>query len=681
MRKYQYDFFHPLLVDNFCGGGGASLGIELATGLTVDIAINHDPAAIAMHRANHPFTHHYCESVWDVDPAKATQGRPVALAWFSPDCKHFSKAAGGKPRDKKIRGLSWVVLRWALDVRPQCMMMENVEEIKTWGPLIQDENGRWIPDPARAGETFQGFIAMITTGISSDHPAFAEACEFLQLSHESYQAQQLIKGLGFVVQHKELVAADYGAPTIRKRFFLIARSDGKPVVWPKPTHAKNGAGGLKPWRSAAEIIDWSLPCPSIFATKEQIKEQYGLKAKRPLETATLRRVALGTDKFVIKEQRPYIVDSNHATAKDACGQSVDDPLFMLTAKHGRELTAPFVAKFRGDSSGASAHEPLPTVTAGGDTSRPAGNGHALGIIAPVITAIGQTGFSTDRSRSIDSPIHTTVSKAETCLLAPSLVQYHAEQGSHVRGQKVDAPLLTIDAANSYAIAVPAFMKYYGQGIGHGAGDPLHTITAKDREALTMAYISKYYAGGYVGAGSAAHNPLPTVTAIDHNAVTAAYLVTFRNNMDGQNASEPLYTVSAAGLHHGLVKTHLVKVSEGVPLYRWPEVRALLNEYCGYNMADDEVLLLEIDCVLWFIADIGLRMLTPRELYNANGAPPDYIIDTDADGKPYPKYEQVARCGNMVPPPFAEALVRANLPDMAAKHKFSTMETLLDHMAI
>lgn len=676
MRKFQYDFFHPLWIDNFCGGGGASLGIELATGRTVDIAINHDPAAIAMHRANHPFTHHYCESVWDVDPAKATQGRPVALTWFSPDCKHFSKAAGGKPREKKIRGLSWIVLRWALDVRPQCMMMENVEEIKTWGPLIQDKNGRWIPDPARAGETFQGFIAMLTTGISPDHPAFAEACEFLQLSHESYQAQQLIKGLGFVVEHKELVAANFGAPTIRKRFFLIARSDGKPIVWPKPTHAKNGAGGLKPWRSAAEIIDWSLPCPSIFASKQEIKAQYGLKAKRPLEAATLRRVALGTDKFVIKEQHPYIVDSNHTPMKGAYdffrGANIDDSLHSITGKHWHGFETPFVTKFQQNSIGTSLNEPMDTVMAGATR---------FGVIAPVITAIGQTGFSADRSRSIDSPIHTTVSKAEKCLLAPSLIQYHAEQSNHVRGQKVDAPLLTIDAANRYAIAVPSFMKYYGQGIGHPAGDPLHTITAKDREALTMAYISKYYAGGYDGAGSTAHDPLPTVTAVDHNAVTAAHLVTFRNNMDGQYAADPLYTISAAGQHHGLVKAHLVKVSEGVQLYHWPEVRALLNEYCGYTMANDDVLLLEINGVLWFIADIGLRMLTPRELYNANGAPPDYIIDTDADGKPYPKYEQVARCGNMVPPPFAEALVRANFPDLAAKHKFSTMEALLDHMAI
>lgn len=403
-----------LIVDNFAGGGGASTGIELATGRSVDIAINHDPAAIAMHRANHPATKHYCENVWDVDPVEACAGRPVGLAWFSPDCKHFSKAKGGKPVEKAIRGLAWVAIRWAKLVRPRVIILENVEEFTTWGPLIGNR-----PDPMRKGQTFRRFV-------------------------------HALKRYGYCVEWNELRACDYGAPTIRKRFFLIARCDGLPIVWPEPTHGDPStlfvaSGILHPWRTAAEIIDWTIPCPSIY------------DRKKPLCENTMRRIARGLRKFVLEHPHPYIVDDH---------------------------------------------------------------------------------------------------------IAPFLIQYHTEQsGKEVRGQAVDKPLMTADSSNRYGLVTALLIKYYGQGEGQSLREPLHTITAKDRFGLVIVRGETYQ-----------------------------------------------------------------------------------------------------------IIDIGLRMLTPRELFRAQGFPEDYIIDRDADGKHYPKSAQVARCGNAVPPPFAEALVRANLPEMCGEER-------------
>lgn len=292
-----------IIVDNFAGGGGASTGIELAIGRSVDIAINHDENAIAMHKTNHPDTLHYCESVFDVDPVAATGGNPVGLAWFSPDCRHFSKAKGAKPVKKEIRGLAWIVLRWALAKRPRVMMLENVEEFKTWGPLLADE---MRPDPARTGETFNAFVGMLSTGIPADHPALAEVCEFLSIERGSEQAQKLVDGLGYDVDYRELRACDYGAPTIRKRFFMVMRCDGQQIRWPEPTHGdpkslEVQSGRRAPWRTAAECIDWSIPCPSIFGRK------------KPLADNTLKRIARGIQRFVLDNPTPFIVKCNHTS--------------------------------------------------------------------------------------------------------------------------------------------------------------------------------------------------------------------------------------------------------------------------------------------------------------------------------------------------------------------------------
>ena len=566
MSRGQTNFLDEIIVDNFAGGGGASTGIELATGRVVDIAINHDPDAILMHRTNHPHTMHYQASVWDVDPVEVCRGRPVGLAWFSPDCKHFSKAKGGKPVDKNIRGLAWIVLRWAGTVRPRVIILENVEEFQTWGPVR-----RGHPVKSKTGQTFRQWLGQL-------------------------------EALGYTVEWRELVAADYGAPTTRKRFFLIARSDGRPIVWPEPTHASADSpeareGTKKPWRSAAEIIDWNLPTPSIFATKEEIRERYGVAAVRPLARNTMRRVARGVDKFVIRSASPFLVIVNHAG--EFRGQGLAEPLQTITAKHGYGVAS------------------------------------------------------------------------------PAMIQYHTEQTERVRGQGVTDPIMTIDASNRYGLAATTLTKYYSGDHNQDAAAPLHTITTRDREGITVANLSKFY-GGVVGA--AASDPLPTVTAVDHNALQTAHMVKMKGTNLGGQAQDPLQTITAGGGHHGVVTTRIVKAGLGVDLQNWPKIRATLNEFCDYHLEDTEVILFSIGGAWYFMADIGLRMLTPRELYRANGFPDDYKIDRDYTGREYGKTKQVARCGNAVPPPFAAALVRANLPEWCGE-EITTMEQLEKAVAV
>ena len=598
----QLYFFEEMLIDNFAGGGGASTGIELATGRPVDAAINHDPDAILMHQTNHPYTRHYCESVWDVNPWEVTRGRPVGLAWFSPDCKHFSKAKGSKPVNKNIRGLAWIVLKWAGTVKPRVIILENVEEFQTWGPVRKGK-----PVKSKQGETFRKW-------------------------------KEQLRALGYDIEHRELVAADYGAPTIRKRFFLIARCDGQPIVWPERTHAPRNSeevrnGKYKPWKSAAEIIDWSLPCPSIFDTAAEIKEKYGIRAVRPLAKNTEKRIARGIDKFVLQNKEPFIVQVNHKGERFR-GQRMEEPIPTITGKHG------------------------------------------YGLATPVMTAIGQTGFSDDRSYSAKEPARTVVSKAEQCLVMPSLIQYHTEQSEKVRGQGMREPIMTLDAANRYGLSAAFLTEYYQAGRPLDITEPLHTQTTKDREGIVLAHMEKFFSGGYTGNGSNMNDPLGTVTAVDHNGLTETFLSKFYKTGIGQGMEEPLHTVTTSAGHFGVVTVKMN--AAGQELHHWNEVRELLNKHCGYEIAEDEILLLGINGVWYFISDIGLRMLTPRELYAANGFPPDYIIDHDYTGKEYGKTKQVARCGNAVPPPFAEALVRANLPELCSR-KVETMEELREVM--
>ena len=428
-----------LIVDNFAGGGGASTGIELATGYSVDIAINHDPEAIRMHKTNHPNTKHYCEDVWQVDPVEACKGYPVGLAWFSPDCKHFSKAKGGKPKDKFIRGLAWVACRWAGLVRPRVIMLENVEEFKTWGPL----NRRKHPIKSKQGKTFEKFVQQLTD-------------------------------LGYEVQFRELIAADYGAPTMRKRFFLIARCDGNPIVWPKPTHGPADSeavrnGNLKPYVGAYTQIDFNRPCPSIFDTSEQIKKKYGIRAVRPLAPKTMARIARGLKKFVLENPEPFIIQCNHGGKRRP--NNIKEPMPTITGKHGYGIVEPTLAPYMGTNT----------------TNHPGG--------------------------SCKDPIHTITTGNQQCVISPLLIQYHSEtvQGE-VRGQTIDDPVMTVDSSNRYGLVTSFLSKFYKSGTGQDLREPLHTITTSPGHfGEVRAFLTKYYG---TGTGQSVKDPLDTITAQD-----------------------------------------------------------------------------------------------------------------------------------------------------------------------
>ena len=410
-----------LIVDNFAGGGGASTGIEMATGRSVDIAINHDPEAIRMHKANHPGTRHYCESVWNVDPAEACEGHPVALAWFSPDCKHFSKAKGGKPKDKNIRGLAWVALRWAGKVRPRVIMLENVEEFKTWGPLNRGHR----PVKAKKGITFRKFVRQM-------------------------------EELGYAVEYRELVAADYGAPTMRKRFFLIARCDGMPIVWPEPTHAPRDSvsvkeGHMLPYQGACTQIDFSLPCPSIFDTREEIREKFGIKAQRPLAEKTMQRIARGMKKFVLENPEPFIVTVNHGSGRAP----------ILIQYHSETA--------EGEVRGQNPEEPVMTVDAS----------NRYGLVSAFIQKYFNGGYK-GAGTEMENPLPTVTARDHNSICAVHLVQMN----NHCDGRDITEPIPTITAGDGHFGEVRAFLiKYYGQGTGQDVLEPADTIPTHDRFGL------------------------------------------------------------------------------------------------------------------------------------------------------------------------------------------------------
>lgn len=640
-RVGQINILDEIIVDNFAGGGGASTGIELAASRPVAIAINHDRDAILLHRTNHPYTEHLQASVWDVDPVAVCRGRPVGLAWFSPDCKHFSKAKGAALVDRNIRGLAWIVLRWAGTVRPRVIMLENVEEFQTWGPVRRGK-----PVKKKAGQTFRRW-------------------------------KQQLEDLGYQVEHRELVAADYGAPTTRKRFALIARCDGQPIVWPEPTHGPRDSeavetGKLKPWRSAAEIIDWSIPGYSIFDSKEEIKKKHGVNAVRPLADNTLRRVIRGVDKFTIRSGKPFIVECNHSG--DGHSRSVEDPVNTVTGKYTGGVVNPVMTPFTfGNTSGSSAsstEEPVRTITSAGNQV----------IASPVMTpfTFSNTGGSTGADAG--NPVHTIRTAGGQILAASNLIQYHTEQSEKVRGQGMDDPIMTVDSSNRYALTCANLVEYYGNGNPMDVSEPLHTVTAHDREAVVCAHIDKYFGGGYSGCGNELDEPVTTVTVEPRHSLVAAHVVKYKGQELGQHPTDTLNTITAQGLEYADCRTVLVKANSRENLGNWPKIRELLNKHCCYDLKDDEILLLIIRGIAYFIADITLRMLTPRELYNAMGFPEDYVIDQDYQGNVYPKSKTVARCGNAVCPPLSYAMVWANFPEWHGK-RLATMADLENAVAV
>ena len=583
--QFLLPIHNEIVVDLFAGGGGASTGIEQAIGRAVDVAINHDPEAINLHTANHPQTQHFCSDVFEVDPVAATSGRPVGLLWASPDCKHFSKAKGGKPVSKKIRSLAWVVVKWAKAVRPRMIFLENVEEFQTWGPLTADN----LPCPLRKGDTFRSW-------------------------------KTSLERLGYVVEHRELRACDYGAPTIRKRLFLVARCDGQPIVWPEPTHAAPGslaikAKKLKPWRTAAECIDWSIPAPSIF------------ERKKPLAEATCRRIAKGIMRYVVEAKEPFIVGQGGPiyAGKPA---PISKPLGTVTVESHRALVVPTLIQ----------------------------------------TGYGEREGQAPRALDMAKPLGTLVGTQKHALVSAFLAKHY----TGVVGSDLADPLGTITCSDHHSL-VTANLIHMGHGEGkdggkrfsHGIRDvdqPLNTITASGAAAgLVTATMITIDNQSSANGQSPITAPLKTTVTENRHALVTSNLIKLRGDNVGSATDEPLHTISAQGTHHAEVCAFLIK-------YYGTDQDPAMREPLHTITTKDRFGLVTIHGTEYAIVDIGLRMLTPRELYTAQGFPPDYRIDTGADGKPLTKTAQVRMCGNSVCPPLSRAIASANYLEIATKRK-------------
>ncbi|MEM7211766.1 MAG: DNA cytosine methyltransferase [Pseudomonadota bacterium] len=614
-----------LIVDSFAGGGGASTGIEMALGRSPDFAINHDADALRMHATNHPDTEHLCSNIYTVDPRAHVKRDDVALAWFSPDCKHFSKAKGSAPVKRNIRDLAWVVVQWAERVRPRVIMLENVEEFLTWGPVDVNTNK---PIAERAGETWKQWVAAL-------------------------------RRQGYSVQWRQLRACDYGAPTIRKRLFVIARCDREPIVWPEPTHGAPDSpqvlsGKLKPWRTAAEIIDWSLPCPSIFLTKE---EGRAAGVKRPLVEATMRRIAKGVKRYVLDAAEPFIVTCNHA-GEGFRGQPMDSPLSTVTA--ARDATGVVMPSFvistanTGTTGRApynwSRDEPLRTIT----------STNAFAAVMPAFATYAQHGGN---NRDLRDPLHTVTASTKDYngIVVPHLQAYYGEgNGGQDRSADVLDPLKTVTTENRHALIAPHLMTMRNSGKPHqGANEPTHTVTAGGaHQFMVSAFLAQHNAGPRPGRpGRPATDPVSTLTATgSQQSVVASHMISMHGaDRRSTGADAPLSTITAGGQHAGMVAAFLQKYygneQDGV------EIDAPLHTVTTKDRFS--LVTVEIGGTPYALVDIGMRMLTPRELYRAQGFPDIYQIERDADGKPFTKTAQIRMVGNSVCPALAEALVRAN----------------------
>lgn len=687
-------------VDLFAGGGGASTGMEWALGKSPDIAINHDLEALAMHMANHPSTHHLCQNLIQVHPLDATGGRLVNVLWASPDCTHFSKAKGGKPRDQFIRDLAWVVIRWAEETRPRFIFVENVEEFQTWGPL--DKDGQ--PIKSQSGTTFKSWV-------------------------------KRLRRLGYRVDWRELRACDFGAPTTRKRLFIVARRDGKKIRWPEATH---GPGTDRPWRTAAECIDWDDRAPSIF------------ERKKPLAMNTQRRIAEGIRRYVLAAEKPflvtyygpkkkddfpgqpldeplrtqttenrhglvlpYLVKPNHTAEYYRCfrGQGVDEPLGVITQSPGFAVCSPYLVKpnhtanpnFQGqpvdaplgtvtqvaghalttphlvaiDHTGGkgkfnaavrAVEEPLSTVTAENrhalvsaclvGAGGPAYAGEPSAVDKPCGTILGKNikalttanlivkNYSGVVGHEVEKPLGTITSVDHHSLAAASLVKM---RGTNIGGP-ADAPLQTISAQGTHhAVCAASLCKYYGEGGQHGSlDDPMHTATSKARFALQTAHLQQYNG---CSEAQPLDDPMPTIPTRDRFGLTAATLCQYNGRSECQPLDEPAPTLLGEN-KMGLVQCNLSSKNS-----HYEEVRDFLRTWKVIGPHEEAVV--RIDGIAYLIDDIGLRMLRPRELFTANGFPAHYIIDPIHNGKPLGITSQVKKCGNSVPPEFAHAIISAN----------------------
>nr|BFD43220.1 DNA cytosine methyltransferase [Pseudomonas sp. FFPRI_1] len=625
-----------IVVDFFCGGGGAGTGLEMGLGRAVNVAKNHSPAAISMHTVNHPGAVHYTTDVFDGDPDTECGGKAVGWFHMSPDCTHHSQAAGGQPRKREIRNLSWIGLKWAGKKKPRVISLENVKQILQWGRLIAKRDkatGRvvklggdvaapgevvpvgqqfLVPDPKQRGRTWRRFVA-------------------------------LLEGMGYVVEWKVIKACDFGAPTSRERLFMIARCDGKPIVWPEPTHAKNPAKGQKKWRTAAECIDWTIPSKSIF------------DRPKPLAPATFRRIAKGMKKYLIDAADPFIVP---------------------------------IANWSGDSV-QSAHEPLRTVT-----SWPRGGSFAMA--SPIIAPATHQGSDRINDPSAPLPTVTCANRGELTLISPVMVTAAHGEGKPGGVQRwgdgskfAGAPLGTVTASGGHSVAAAHLVKFRFSDEGKALDEPLPTITsggnyqrpagAAHAMGISTVFMAQMNGGFNTTAAKSIEDPVTTVTNTgSQQQLVTANLLHLRGNCDAKECAEPLHTVSAAGTHHGVVEYTLSPEHEEGAL----RVAAFLISYYGtenISGADQPaptvttkdrlgLVTVTIKGTPYVIVDICLRMLQPAELYKAQGFPDDYIISHGADGKPFTKTQQVHMCGNSVSPPPMAALARANDPWRAAERQ-------------
>lgn len=691
-----------LIIDNFAGGGGTSTGLEAAFGRPVDIAINHDPEALAMHAANHPHTLHLCESVWDVNPIQVTGNQPVALVWLSPDCKHFSKAKGGTPVSKHIRGLAWVGMRWVAMCKPRVLMLENVEEFQTWGPILVGPDGQARPDPARRGKTFQSFVRQL-------------------------------KAHGYQVDWRELRASDHGTPTIRKRLFLVARRDGLPIVWPEQTHAEPTdrrviAGKLAAHRTAAECIDFDLPAESVFGRK------------RSLVDNTMRRVAKGLWKHVLTSANPYIVGAQapylneHANASNQRTMPADAPLRTICAqvKGGHfSVVAPTLAPLRGTSEqhlvGHAVDAPLSTVAASGthhalvganlvtigygeregqqprvqDIAAPLGTVVAGGIKSALAMA-HITKFNTGSVGSaVDAPLPTVTAggtpKRPSTGIQMGMVAAHLVDMGHGEGpaggkrwshgaRSLEVPLNTVTASggtSALAAVHLTHLTHHGERTGNDPREPLRTVTGANRgeQAMVAACLEQANGGFYDGDGRAVDDPMSTITSSGtQQRLITAYMVKYYSEGGQDSAcSEPMHTVPTKA-RMGLVQTCQVPAATLAPEHaeRARLCAELLHKHLPEHFPDPAELVLMWHAGQWWVlVDITLRMLKPRELFLAQGFPEGYEFERvpdpallfrggkqAADPRDVPLIDlsttaQVRMCGNSVCPPLAEALARAN----------------------
>jgi DNA (cytosine-5)-methyltransferase 1 len=688
-KKHPFDFktqyglgFDPqddeIVVDFFCGGGGAGTGLEMGLGRKVSVAKNHSAKAISMHTINHPGAKHFTTDVFEGDPDTECGGKAVGWFHMSPDCTHHSQAAGGQPRKREIRNLSWIGLKWGGKKKPRVISLENVKQILQWGPLIAKRD-------KATGRAIKLVTVLNAKGKEVIEKVVAEPGEVVPVGQQFLVPDpkrrgttwrrfvQLLEGMGYAVEWRVIKACDFGAPTSRERLFMIARCDGQPIVWPEPTHAKKPGKGQQKYRTAAECIDFSDLGKSIFGRKDELAD------------ATKRRIAKGMKKFVIDNPAPFIVPIANWSTETV--QSLDEPLRTVT-------------------------------------SYPKGG--SFSVVSPVIAPATHQGSDRINDPLQPLPTVTCANRGELTLISPTLVQtgYGEREGQQPRTQDLDQPLGTVVAGGvKHALAAAHLVKFRFDDEGKALDEPLPTITsggnyqrpagAAHAMGIATAFMAQMNGGFNTTDAKSLNDPMTTVTNTgSQQQLVTASLLHLRGNCDARAADDPLHTVSAGGTHHGLMTAFMERqfgasvgqaltdpsptITAGgggksslVSFELSPEheegalrVAAFLISYYGTeNMSTCDqpaptittkdrlgLVTVMVKGTPYVIVDIRLRMLQPAELYRAQGFPPDYIITHGADGKPFTKTEQVHMCGNSVSPPPMAALARANDPWRVAQRQ-------------